>query len=94
MSAGAAFYGNESIVGAGLSEFIAAGKRPELFITSKVWNTHHKPADSRYGVSMVECCWHTCSQPQQTAGRDWWWVSPVKSGRAMGTPADCHTTKQ
>lgn len=45
--AGAAFYGNEAIVGAGLSEFIAAGKRPELFITSKVWNTHHKPADSR-----------------------------------------------
>jgi alcohol dehydrogenase (NADP+) len=49
VSAGAAFYGNETIVGAGLSEFIAAGKRPELFITSKVWNTHHKPADSRWG---------------------------------------------
>jgi diketogulonate reductase-like aldo/keto reductase len=41
-------YGNEAVVGAGLSEFLAAGKRSELFITSKVWNTHHKPADARY----------------------------------------------
>jgi diketogulonate reductase-like aldo/keto reductase len=45
--AGAAFYGNEAIVGEGLAEFIAAGRRSELFITSKVWNTHHKPADAR-----------------------------------------------
>jgi diketogulonate reductase-like aldo/keto reductase len=45
--AGAAFYGNEAVVGEGLAEFIAAGRRSELFITSKVWNTHHKPADAR-----------------------------------------------
>jgi diketogulonate reductase-like aldo/keto reductase len=45
--AGAAFYGNEAVVGKGLAEFIAAGRRSELFITSKVWNTHHKPADAR-----------------------------------------------
>jgi hypothetical protein len=45
--AGAAFYGNEAIVGEGLAEFIAAGRRSELFVTSKVWNTHHKPADAR-----------------------------------------------
>jgi diketogulonate reductase-like aldo/keto reductase len=47
MHTGAAFYGNEAIVGEGLAEFIAAGRRSELFITSKVWNTHHKPADAR-----------------------------------------------
>jgi hypothetical protein len=45
--AGAAFYGNEALVGAGLAEFVGAGRRGELFITSKVWNTHHKPADAR-----------------------------------------------
>lgn len=46
----AAFYGNESIVGAGLADFVSSGRRSELFITSKVWNTHHKPADSRVSV--------------------------------------------
>lgn len=45
--AGAAFYGNEAVVGAGLADFIAAGRRSELFITTKVWNTHHKPQDAR-----------------------------------------------
>jgi hypothetical protein len=45
--AGAAFYGNEAVVGAGLADFVAAGRRDELFVTSKVWNTHHKPADAR-----------------------------------------------
>lgn len=48
MYTGAAFYGNEAVVGEGLAGFLASGKRSELFITSKVWNTHHKPADSRY----------------------------------------------
>ncbi|KAF6262790.1 NADP-dependent oxidoreductase domain-containing protein [Scenedesmus sp. NREL 46B-D3] len=46
----AAFYGNEAIVGEGLAEFIAAGRRSELFVTGKVWNTHHKPADARASV--------------------------------------------
>ncbi|PNW77353.1 hypothetical protein CHLRE_10g432900v5 [Chlamydomonas reinhardtii] len=44
------FYGNEEVVGAGLADFLAAGKRDELFITSKVWNTHHRPADVRKSV--------------------------------------------
>lgn len=58
--AGAAFYGNESVVGKGLAEFLAAGRRGELFITSKVWNTHHKPADSRWA----------------SVGRGWqWWLA-------------------
>ncbi|WIA20539.1 hypothetical protein OEZ85_004932 [Tetradesmus obliquus] len=46
----AAFYGNEAIVGEGLAKFVAAGRRSELFVTSKVWNTHHKPADARASV--------------------------------------------
>ena len=44
----AEFYGNEAIVGQGLAGFVAAGKRDELFVVSKVWNTHHRPADVRY----------------------------------------------
>ncbi|WP_397452951.1 aldo/keto reductase [Pseudomonas sp. NA-150] len=38
-------YGNEEQVGTALSAFIAAGKvrREELFITSKLWNTNHRP---------------------------------------------------
>eukprot|EP00775_Hariotina_reticulata_P007634 gene7634-7836_t len=46
----AAYYGNEAVIGAGLAEFISAGRRSELFITSKVWNTHHKPDDARASV--------------------------------------------
>eukprot|EP00878_Enallax_costatus_P042491 GHUV01049870.1.p1 GENE.GHUV01049870.1~~GHUV01049870.1.p1 ORF type:complete len:360 (+),score=108.37 GHUV01049870.1:232-1311(+) len=46
----AAFYGNEAVVGAGLADFIAAGRRSELFITTKVWNTHHKPDAARASV--------------------------------------------
>ena len=34
-------------MGEGLLEFVAAGRRAELFITSKVWNTDHRPADVR-----------------------------------------------
>ena len=44
----AEFYGNEAIVGQGLAGFVAAGKRDELFVVSKVWNTHHRPANVRY----------------------------------------------
>lgn len=36
-------YGNEAVVGEGLSSF--SGPRSELFITSKVWNSHHRPSD-------------------------------------------------
>ncbi|KAH7303898.1 aldehyde reductase 1 [Stachybotrys elegans] len=40
---GAAVYGNEAEVGAGIK---AAGvPRSEIFVTSKLWNTHHKPED-------------------------------------------------
>eukprot|EP00879_Flechtneria_rotunda_P030345 GHRR01032968.1.p1 GENE.GHRR01032968.1~~GHRR01032968.1.p1 ORF type:complete len:299 (+),score=105.12 GHRR01032968.1:711-1607(+) len=46
----AAMYGNEAIVGQGLADFIATGRRSELFITTKVWNTHHKPEDARLSV--------------------------------------------
>lgn len=42
---GAEFYGNEKIVGEGLKGF--SGDRSELFIVSKLWNTHHRPADVR-----------------------------------------------
>lgn len=45
--AGAAIYENEAVIGEGLRDFIAAGRRSELFLTSKVWNTHHRPADAR-----------------------------------------------
>ena len=39
----AEFYGTEKHVGEGLKDLIAAGKREELFLTSKLWNTHHRP---------------------------------------------------
>ncbi|KAI0207028.1 aldehyde reductase 1 [Astrocystis sublimbata] len=39
----ASCYGNESEVGQGI---LASGvPRSEIFITSKLWNTHHRPAD-------------------------------------------------
>ncbi|KAG2487994.1 hypothetical protein HYH03_013433 [Edaphochlamys debaryana] len=41
------FYGTEEAVGEGLADFVASGRRDELFVVSKVWNTHHRPADVR-----------------------------------------------
>lgn len=43
----AEFYGNEAVVGEGLAGFVAAGKRDDLFVVSKLWNTHHRPEDVR-----------------------------------------------
>ncbi|GAX80958.1 hypothetical protein CEUSTIGMA_g8393.t1 [Chlamydomonas eustigma] len=43
----AQFYGNEEVVGQGIADFVAEGKRQELFVVSKVWNTHHRPSDVR-----------------------------------------------
>mmetsp|Transcript_4182 Transcript_4182/g.4890 ORF Transcript_4182/g.4890 Transcript_4182/m.4890 type:complete len:101 (+) Transcript_4182:334-636(+) len=41
----AAAYGNEKEVGAALKEAFSTGivKREDVFITSKLWNTFHKP---------------------------------------------------
>lgn len=36
-------YGNEKLVGEGLSDYIKSGRRNELFITSKFWQTEHRP---------------------------------------------------
>lgn len=41
----ALFYGNEKVIGEGIREFVAAGRRSELFLTGKVWNDCHQPAD-------------------------------------------------
>ncbi|PSC71722.1 Alcohol dehydrogenase [NADP(+)] [Micractinium conductrix] len=46
----ASVYANEAVVGEGLKDFIAAGGRAELFITSKVWNDAHRPAELRKSV--------------------------------------------
>ncbi len=45
----AAVYGNEETVGQALHDAVAEGdiERKNLFITSKLWNTAHKPADMR-----------------------------------------------
>lgn len=45
----AAFYGNQSVIGDALKPWIAAapGRRQELFITSKIWNTEHRPEAAR-----------------------------------------------
>lgn len=45
----AACYGNEDEVGATFSEVFAAGtvKREDVFVTSKLWNSEHKPEDVR-----------------------------------------------
>lgn len=45
----AAVYGNEATVGQALHDAVAEGdiERKNLFVTSKLWNTAHKPADVR-----------------------------------------------
>ena len=45
----AAVYGNEEAVGQALHAAVAEGdiERKNLFVTSKLWNTAHKPADVR-----------------------------------------------
>lgn len=44
----AAVYGNESEVGEGIK---ASGvPREEIFVTSKLWNTHHAPEDVEEAV--------------------------------------------
>lgn len=80
-------YGNEAVVGAGLAEFLAAGKRSELFITSKVWNTHHKPADARYvSTDPSWFCW-CCSQHRKLLCRASALATPV--GPHAGPPMLC-----
>ena len=46
----AAFYGNQCVIGDALKPWIAAahGRRQELFITSKIWNTEHRPEAARW----------------------------------------------
>jgi D-xylose reductase len=50
----AADYGNEREVGEGITRAIAAGlcSREELWVTSKLWNTFHRPehVERRVGV--------------------------------------------
>lgn len=43
----AACYGNESEVGATFAAVFAEGKikREEVFVTSKLWNSEHRPED-------------------------------------------------
>ncbi len=45
-------YGNESQVGAGIRRALAAGscKREELWVTSKLWNTYHRPEHVRPAI--------------------------------------------
>jgi diketogulonate reductase-like aldo/keto reductase len=47
-------YGNEGEVGDGIITKINDGtvKREDLFITTKLWNVHHKPADVARAVEM------------------------------------------
>lgn len=48
----AADYGNEAEVGAGIKQALADGlcQREDLWITSKLWNTFHRP---EHGKSVV-----------------------------------------
>jgi len=41
----ASIYGNEEEIGKALKETFNSVKREELFITSKLWNTEHRPED-------------------------------------------------
>jgi D-xylose reductase len=45
----AADYGNEAQAGVGISEALAAGhcRREDLWVTSKLWNTYHRPEHVR-----------------------------------------------
>lgn len=48
------FYQNENEVGTGLREFLAANpsvKREEIFITTKVWNHLHEPAEVEWSLN-------------------------------------------
>lgn len=46
----ATVYGNQALVGEGLKDFLAQGRRGELFITGKVWNDAHRPEAVRRSV--------------------------------------------
>ncbi|KFM24054.1 Alcohol dehydrogenase [NADP(+)] [Auxenochlorella protothecoides] len=43
----ASIYKNQDLVGRGLAAFISKGRRAELFITTKIWNDEHSPAEAR-----------------------------------------------
>ena len=49
---GAAVYGNEAEVGSAIKEWCSrtATPRSEIFITNKLWNTFHAPADVRWAL--------------------------------------------
>ncbi|KAH8667012.1 aldo/keto reductase [Xylariales sp. PMI_506] len=47
----AAVYGNEKEVGDGLKE--AGVERKDVFITGKLWNTHHKPEDVERAIDIT-----------------------------------------
>ena len=60
----------QEVVGAGLRDFIAAGKREELFLVGKIWQTEHRPADARSAgadhgrqATTVPAFWHAASAP-------------------------------
>ncbi|MEL6342938.1 MAG: aldo/keto reductase, partial [Myxococcota bacterium] len=48
-------YGNEGEIGEALAELFAAGvvRREELWITSKLWNDSHAPADVRPAIAVT-----------------------------------------
>ncbi|KAL6772274.1 hypothetical protein ACKKBG_A29595 [Auxenochlorella protothecoides x Auxenochlorella symbiontica] len=46
----ASIYKNQDLVGRGLAAFISTGRRAELFITTKIWNDEHSPAEARRSV--------------------------------------------
>ncbi|MEZ0051113.1 diketogulonate reductase-like aldo/keto reductase [Mycobacterium sp. MAA66] len=54
---GAERYQNEEAVGAAIHEAIAAGtvRREDLFVTTKLWNTNHRPERVRPAFDEAEC---------------------------------------